>query len=152
NLVTDAFRQKTGTELAITALGLISEKIYKGPVTGADVFRSLSYGFDEGTGLGFQLATFEITGAELLKGMEIGLSQIEIGDDFFLQYSGLRFKYDASQPVGQRVITKSITMEGKTFSPLATYTVTVNTGIAALLGTLGVNVKNIRVLPDFEFN
>ena len=152
NLVTDAFRQRTGTDLAITALGLISEKLYEGPITGADVFRSLSYGFDEATGLGLQLATFEITGAELVKGMEIGLSQLDIGDDFFLQYSGMRFRYDPAKPVGERGIISSIKIDGKRFSPASTYTVTVNTGIIALLGLLGVSIDNVAILPDFEYH
>lgn len=152
NLVTDAFREKTGTDVAITALGLISEKIYEGPIVGADVFRAMSYGFDEATGLGLQLATFDITGAELVKGLEVGLSQLEVGDDFFLQVSGMRFKYDAAQPPGQRVILKSVRIKGKQFSPAATYSVTVNTGIVALLGIVGVNVQNVNILPDFEFN
>ena len=151
NLVTDAFREKTGTDIAITALGLISEKIYEGTIVGADVFRSMSYGFDEATGLGFQLATFDINGAELVKGLEVGLSQLEVGDDFFLQVSGMRFKYDAAQPVGQRVILKSIQLKGKQFSPAEKYSVTVNTGIVALLGLVGVNVENLQILPDFEF-
>ncbi|MBI4547230.1 MAG: 5'-nucleotidase C-terminal domain-containing protein [Ignavibacteriae bacterium] len=152
NLVTDAFRAKTGTDLAITALGLISEKIYKGPITGADVFRAMSYGFDEATGLGFQLATLDILGSELLKGLEIGLSQIEVSDDFFLQVSGARFIYDPAQPVGRRVNVKSIRLEnGKRFSLTDTYSVTVNTGIVVLLGRLGIAVENIRVLPDFEY-
>ncbi len=152
NLVTDAFRSKTRTDIAITALGLISEKIYKGKIVGADVFRSMSYGFDETTGLGLQLATFDISGAELVKGLEIGLSQLEIGDDFFLQVSGMRFTYDPKQPVGQRVIVKSIHIDKKKFSPDRSYSVTVNTGILALLGSLGISVSNIDVMTDFEFH
>jgi 5'-nucleotidase len=152
NLVTDAFRTKTGTDLAITALGLISEKLYAGPIVGADIFRSVSYGFDEASGFGLQIATLDITGAELVKGLEVGLSQLEIGDDFFLQVSGMRFRYDAAQPAGQRVILKSIQVDGKRFSPSAVYSVTVNTGIAALLGMLGIEVQNVKVLPDFEYH
>lgn len=152
NFVTDAFRNKTGTDLAITALGLISESIPAGKIVGADVFRSLSYGFDPATGLGFQLATVDISGAELVKGMEIGLSQLEIGDDIFLQFSGLRFKYDPAKSVGQRVILTSIHLDRKRFNPAAHYSLTINTGILMLLGSLGVEVGNVQVLPDFEYN
>jgi len=151
NLVTDAFINKTGTDISITPLGLISEEIFKGPVVGNDVFRSLSYGYDPATGFGFQLATFDITGAELVHGMEIGLSQLEVGDDFFLQYSGARFKYDPAKPVGERVILNSIRINGKKLSPSKIYSATVNTGVIMLLGLVGVNVSNIQFLPDFEY-
>ncbi|MBK5285597.1 MAG: 5'-nucleotidase C-terminal domain-containing protein, partial [Bacteroidia bacterium] len=152
NLVTDAFRQKTGTEIAITPLGLISEKIYQGLIVPADVFRSLSYGYDEATGLGLQLATFNITGAELVHGMEVGLSQLEVGDDFFLEYSGLKFKYDPTKPVGERVILNSIRINGKKLSPQKEYSCTVNTGVIMLLGLVGVTVTDVNILPDFEYD
>jgi hypothetical protein len=152
NLITDAFQNKTGTDIAITPLGLISEEIFQGPIVGADVFRSLSYGYDQATGLGLQLATFEITGAELVHGMEVGLSQLEVGDDFFLQYSGVRFKYDPTKPVGERVILNSIRINGKKLNPAKIYSATVNTGVIMLLGQIGVNVSNIQLLPDFEYN
>jgi 5'-nucleotidase/UDP-sugar diphosphatase len=151
NLVTDAFRAKTHTQLSITALGLISEKIYKGAVTGADVFRSMSYGYDPATKYGLTLATFDIQGSELVKGMEIGLTHLEMGDDFFLQYSGLRFKYDISKPEGQRVIVPSIHIGEKKFDPNAIYSVTVDLGIAVLLPSMGVTVQNLQILPDFEY-
>lgn len=152
NLVTDAFRAKTGTDLGITALGLISEKIEKGPILGADLFRVLSYGYDVPTGFGFRMATFDVTGTELVKGMEIGLSQLEVSDDLFLQYSGLRFTYDPLRPAGERVDLASIRINGKKWSPAASYSVTVNTGIAMLLGMIGVNVDNLQLLDDLEYD
>jgi len=152
NLVTDAYRAYAGTDVAITALGLISEKLSRGPILGADLFRSLSYGFDEETGFGFKMATFDIPGVELVKGMEIGLSQLEIGDDFFLQYSGMRFNYDPSKPVGERVDLSSIRINGRKWSPAATYSVCVNTGIAMLLGSLGVSVDNLVLHDRLEYD
>jgi 2',3'-cyclic-nucleotide 2'-phosphodiesterase (5'-nucleotidase family) len=152
NLVTDAYRELTGTDLGITALGLISEKFAKGPILGADLFRSLSYGYDVETGFGFRMATFDITGAELVKGMEIGLSQLEIGDDFFLQYAGLRFSYDPLRPIGERVDLASIRVNGRKWSPYATYSATVNTGIAMLLPMLGVGVENLQWRDELEYD
>jgi 2',3'-cyclic-nucleotide 2'-phosphodiesterase (5'-nucleotidase family) len=151
NLVTDSFRKKTRTNVALTVNGLISEKIYAGPIVGADVFRSLSYGFDEATGLGFNLATFEIRGTELLKGLEICLAQIEYTDDFNLQVSGMKFRYNSKRPAGQRVIPGSIRIDEKPFKPHAKYTATVNSGIAYLLSSLGVQVENLRFLSDLEY-
>ena len=152
NLVTDAFRKKTRTKIAITANGLIAEKIYAGPIVGADVFRALSYGYDEETGLGFRMATFDIRGLELIKGLEIGLSNLEYGNDFFLQVSGMTFKYNPKKPVGNRVIQGSVQIDGRPFIPHAKYSATVNTGILYLLGIMGIQVENVQLLSDLEYN
>ncbi len=152
NLVTDAYRAETHTDLAITANGLISEQLYKGPIVGADVFRSLGDGYDEETGYGFRLATMKIQGSELIKGMEIGLSQLGIDDDIFLQFSGLRFSYDPTQPVGSRVILQSIEINGAPIDPTAKYSVTVNSGLAALLGSIGISVEDLTMLSKFEID
>jgi 5'-nucleotidase/UDP-sugar diphosphatase len=152
DLVADAYRSATQTDIAITADGTISEQLYRGSIVGADIFRSLSDGYDEATGLGFMLATMDITGSELIKGMEIGLSQLGITDDYFLQYAGLRFKYDPTQPVGSRVIIPSIRINGAPINPSAKYSLTTNSGLAMLLGSLGLSVDNLQLLPKFEFN
>jgi hypothetical protein len=136
----------------MTAVGLISEKIYKGDIVPEDVFRAMGYGFDEATGLGFRVATMDIAGAELVKGLEIGLSMLEVTDDFSLQCSGMRYSYDPSRAVGSRVDVKSIFINGKHWSPVATYSVTVDEGLVMLLGMLGVAAENVEILPDFEYD
>jgi 2',3'-cyclic-nucleotide 2'-phosphodiesterase (5'-nucleotidase family) len=151
NLITDAYRNKTNTKIAITANGLISEKIYQGPIAGADVFRAASYGFDEETGLGFKLATFDIRGFELLRGLEIGLSQIEVNEDYFLQVSGMKFDYNLNKPIGHRVNPGSIRINNGPFIPVKYYSVTVNTGLLGLLTQLGVQVENINLTDILEF-
>jgi 5'-nucleotidase len=151
NLVTDAFHNKTKTDVAITALGLISEKLYAGPIVGADVFRSLAYGYDPQTGLGLHVATLKIRGSELLKGLEFGLSQLEISDDVFLQVSGMTYAYDPKRPVGSRVIMGSIKIGGRPFIPHAIYSATVSEGVVLLLGKIGITVEDVQILPDFEF-
>ena len=152
DMITDAYRKVTHTDVAVTADGTISEKLYRGPIVGADIFRSVPDGYDPATGLGFTLATMDIQGSELIKGMEIGLSQLGINDDYFLQYSGLRFKYDPTQPVGSRVIIPSIRIKGVPIDPAKTYTLTTNSGLAMLLSMLGLSVTNLNILPDFEYN
>lgn len=151
NLVTDAFRQRTGTEIAITPTGLISEKIYAGPIVGADVFRSMSYGFDPASGLGFKLVTGVMTGADLLKGLEIGLSQLEITEDFFLQVSGIEFTYHSNRPVGHRVTVGSIRIGGRAFVPTKTYSITINEGVSYLLEMFGITLHHATVLDEFEY-
>jgi 5'-nucleotidase len=155
NLVTDALRDATGTEIALTAYGLVSEGIHKGPVVGADVFRSVSYGFDPQTRLGFHLATFRIKGSELLKGIEITLSFLGVADDFFLQFSGLRYTYDSRLPAGQRVLPGSVRVNGAPLDPERLYTVTVNEGVAwVLLNSpyLKLEIQDLAILPDFEYH
>jgi len=152
NLITDAYRNKTNTQIGITANGLISEKIYQGLIVGSDIFRAASYGYDEATGLGFKLATFDIQGSELLKGLEIGLSQIEVNEDYFLQVSGMKFDYNLNKPIGHRVNLGSIRVNNKPFIPVMSYSVTVNAGLLGLLMQLGVNVQNVNMTDYLEYN
>ncbi len=152
NLVTDAFRKKGGTNLGLTTLGLMSEKIYAGAIVGADVFRALSYGYDPATGLGYNLVKFRIQALELVKGLEIALGQpLELGDDFFPQASGMKFSYDSRKPAGGRVVLSSIRIGGKPFSPAASYTVTADVAFYYFLGILGVQVDNVEPMADFEY-
>ncbi|HEY3489876.1 MAG TPA: bifunctional UDP-sugar hydrolase/5'-nucleotidase [Candidatus Deferrimicrobiaceae bacterium] len=151
NLITDALRHRTRTDIAITANGLISEGITAGPIVGADIFRPVSYGYDPQTGLGLKLATFDIRGVELVKGLEIGLAYLGINEDFFLQVSGMRFRYDSTRPPGSRVLPDTIHIGGHRFSPTATYSVTVNEGLAFLLPRMGLQVTNLTALPDLEY-
>ena len=151
NLVTDALRWRTRTQIALTVTGLVSEGLYEGPLVGADVFRPVSYGFDPATGLGFKVATMDITGAELLKGMEICLMNVTAGDTYDLQFSGLRYRYDSTKPFFQRVVPGSVSVHGRPLDPARTYSLTVNQGIALLLPGMGVKFTNLKVLEDFEY-
>jgi 5'-nucleotidase / UDP-sugar diphosphatase len=152
NLVTDACRKKTHTDIAIAAHGFINEKIYKGPIVGADIFRPLCNGYDPTTGLGFKLVTMDLTGMDIVTGLEASLSYLGLDDDFFLDVSGMHYRYDATRPVGSRVDMKSIRIDGKKLNPSATYTVAVNEGISALLPLMGITPTNVQVLPDLEYN
>lgn len=152
DLITDALRAATGTDIAITANGLISEGICKGPIVGVDLFRPVSYGYDPATGLGLKIVTFRITGAELVKSLEIGLAYLGINEDFFLQVSGMSFAFDPRADVGSRVALASVRVGDKLLDPLGGYSVTVNEGIAALLPMMGVEVSELSVRPDLEYD
>jgi 5'-nucleotidase len=89
NLVTDAFRALTNTDIAMEVGGSTAQPLYQGPITGADVFRMVGYGFNTDNGLGYRIATFTMTGAALMMGLEFGLSEIEQSDEFFVQASGM---------------------------------------------------------------
>ncbi len=152
DLVTDACRKKTRTDIAIAAHGFINEKIYKGSIVGADIFRPLSNGYDPATGLGFKLVTATLTGMDLVTGLEASLSYLGVSDDYFLDVSGMKFRYNATRPVGSRVDIKSIHIEGNKFNPMHTYSVTVNEGIALIFALMGITPTNVQVLPDLEYN
>jgi 5'-nucleotidase len=151
NLITDALRFRTRTEIALTVTGLVSEGLYQGPLVGADVFRPVSYGYDPATGLGFKIATMDITGAELLKGMEICLMNVTAGDTYDLQFSGLVYRYDSTKPFFQRIVPGSVYVRGRPIEPARTYSLTVNEGIALLLPSMGVQFTNLRLRQDFEY-
>lgn len=152
NLVTDAFRKQTGTQIAVTVAGFVSEKIYAGPIVGADVFRAMSYGYDPGgSGYGFRLATMKIQGAALLQALEITLSQLGVSDDFFPMVSGMAFRYDPARYPGQRVILSSVRIGGRPLNPGALYSLTTNEAVPVILGMYGVPFRNLKVGSDFEY-
>ncbi len=161
NLVTDAYRQRTGTEVALTVNGVVEDRVAGGGVVGDDLFRVLSDGADpslglpEFPGLGFPLFTFEISGAELLKAIELGVG---LGGDFFPQVSGMRFTFDSSRPAGQRV--KNVRIGDDLLDPGRTYTATTNFEVLAGLPQLGVQLTNVQpvvrfldqqVVPEYEY-
>jgi 2',3'-cyclic-nucleotide 2'-phosphodiesterase (5'-nucleotidase family) len=152
NLITDAYREKTGTPIGLTADGWISEKIWAGPIVGADVFHAVSYGYDPSTGLGFHLVTLDLTAEQLVTVLEITLSQLGVNDDFFLQTSGMTFQYDSRRDPGERVLLESIRVGGEAIDFSGTYSVTVNEGSAALLGYLGIDATNVSLTPYIEYD
>ncbi|MCX6159253.1 MAG: 5'-nucleotidase C-terminal domain-containing protein [Ignavibacteriae bacterium] len=151
NLITDSYRRKTHTDIAITANGLITQKIYKGKINSADIFQTAAYGFDTTTGLGFNLLKMKIRGTELIKGLETGLSQLGISEDFFLQVSGMIFKYNPNNPVGNRVMISSIRINNQQFNPARKYTFTINEGLYGILQMMGIEVENVEPtgIPEF---
>lgn len=151
NLITDAYRYKTNTDIAITAHGLLADKIYAGNINAADIFRTAPYGFSESTGLGFNLVTVDIQGIQLITGLEIGLSQLGITEDYFLYVSGIKFKYNPDNPVGSRVIFQSLKINGQQINPYAMYSLTINEGLYMLLDQNGVEVQNVTMtgIPEF---
>ena len=150
NLITDALRHETRTEIALTVTGLVSEGLYAGPLLGADLFRPVSYGYDQATGLGLRIATLDLLGSELRAGMEACLSYAGVTETFDLQVSGMRFRYDSRRPVGERV--RSVRIHGRPLDPTRLYSVTVNEGIAMLLPLMGVEARNLQILPDLEYD
>lgn len=145
-LVTDAFRAAAGTEIGLTTGGLTAQMLCKGMITPVDVFRMIGYGFNTVNGLGYRIATFKISGAELWKGLEICASQVELSDELLAQVSGMSYDFNINKPIGERMIYVEI--GGKPIDPLATYTVSANEFVVNAFPMFGVNITDVKVLED----
>ncbi len=148
NLITDAFRAKTGTDIAITVGGAIAQPLYKGPIVAADVFRMIGYGFNEVNGLGYRLVKFNITGPDLWAALQICLSQTVSDDEFFPQVSGMKYGYTNT---GSGLQLSDAFVNNVPIGPAssAVYSVTTNEYIAyALRNLFGIPVSNFYIYND----
>lgn len=146
SLVAEAYRAATGTEIGLTTGGSTAQMLFKGPITPVDVFRMIGYGFNTVNGLGYRIATFKITGAELWKGLETCVSQVEQNDELLAQVSGMTYDFNINKPVGERLI--NVEIGGKPIDPLATYTVTSNEFLVNAFPMFGVNITDINLHED----
>lgn len=143
NLVTDAYRLAFQTDIAIQAGGSTAHPLYHGPITAADVFRVVGYGFNADNGLGYHMATFRMTGATLMAGLEYGLSGIELDDEFLLQVSGMSYIYDVDNPAFQRLI--EVKVAGQPIDPSGTYTVAANEFVPMFLTAMGLPFSDLVI-------
>jgi 2',3'-cyclic-nucleotide 2'-phosphodiesterase (5'-nucleotidase family) len=143
NLVTDAYRDETETDIALASWGFISQKLYDGPLCGADIFQTVPYGYDEESGLGFKLMTFELTGADIWTGLEATTELAPLMHDLYMQVSGMSFQYDPSKPPGQKI--DWILIGDEPIDSFAVYTVTANSGVtAAMVEIAQVGPQNLQ--------
>jgi len=112
NLVTDAMLARVadqGISIAIQNGGGLRASIEGGEVTMGAVLAVLPF---QNT-----LATFELSGADVLAALENGAGQVEEGAGRFAQVSGLRYAFDLSQAPGSRV-SDVMVHEGGEWQPL----------------------------------
>ncbi len=151
NLVADAFRSYTSTDIALQAGGSIALPLWEETFTAGDLFRANGYGFNMTNTLGFQLATFDLTGMDILTGVTFGLSEIEMSDEFLIQVSGMEYTYDGTKPSGERLV--SVKINGMPIDPTATYSVTANEMVLGILDFIGIVPSNLNILTgvtEFE--
>lgn len=129
NLVADAMlekaQQNNGTAtIAIQNAGGIRASIDEGPVTLEEVLTVMPFGNT--------LVTLDLTGEEIVKSLENGVSDIENIAGRYPQVAGLKFSYDATLPAGERVLDVKVkTDKGfETINLEETYTVATNAYIA----------------------
>lgn len=123
NLLTDAMLARTrdqGVQFAITNGGGLRASINAGEITMGEVLEVLPF---QNT-----LATFQLTGADVIASLESGVSQIEEGAGRFPQVSGLRYTVDASAEPGNRISNVAMQADGEwtPIDPEATYTIATN--------------------------
>ena len=124
NLIADAMRDAVsdkGYNIALQNSGGIRASIDLGEVTMGEVLTVLPF---QNT-----LATFKVTGEQLLAALENGVSQVEDVKGRFPQVSGLRFSFDASIASGEGRIQSVEVDQNGSWVPLdikATYGVVSN--------------------------
>lgn len=123
NLVADAMLDRVkdqGMTIAIINGGGLRASIDAGDVTMGEVLTVLPF---QNT-----LSTFQLKGADVVAALENGVSQIDQGAGRFAQVSGLKYAFDVSKPVGQRVSAVEV-RDGSNWKPIdaaATYGVVSN--------------------------
>jgi 2',3'-cyclic-nucleotide 2'-phosphodiesterase (5'-nucleotidase family) len=124
NLIADATRDAVGADIAITnGGGIRADKEYPAgtKLTRGDILAELPFGN--------VTVKLELTGQQILDGLENGFSQVREVAGRFPQVSGLNIEVDLAQPPGERVV--SATVNGEPLDPAKTYTVATNDYMAA---------------------
>jgi 5'-nucleotidase / UDP-sugar diphosphatase len=105
-LVADAMLDRVrdqGIDIAIQNGGGLRASINPGEVTMGEVLTVLPF---QNT-----LATFQLTGADVIAALENGVSQVEDGAGRFPQVAGMRFSWDPAAEPGSRVTSVEIETE-----------------------------------------
>jgi 5'-nucleotidase len=129
SLIADAMLWKTrsaGTVVALQNGGGVRATIPAGPITVGKVYEVLPFGNT--------LVVLDLKGSEIIAALENGVSQWEQSSGRFLSgVAGLRYTFDLSRPVGQRVTRVEVAAQGgfQPIDPNATYRTVVNSFIAA---------------------
>jgi len=120
NLIADAQRASTGTEVAFMNPGGIRAGLVAGPVTWGALFTIQPFGNT--------LVTMKLTGAQILTALE----QQWLGQPFprIMKASGITYSWDNAMPVGSRIVSGSVKINGVPLVTSQTYNVTVNNFMA----------------------
>ncbi|MBZ9677535.1 bifunctional metallophosphatase/5'-nucleotidase [Mesorhizobium sp. ES1-1] len=113
NLVSDAILDRVkaqGVEIVISNGGGLRASIDKGTVTMGEVLTVLPF---QNT-----LATFQISGKDLVAGLESGVSQVEDGAGRFPQVAGLKYSFDKSVAPNAGRIKSVEVMQGGAWKPI----------------------------------
>jgi 5'-nucleotidase len=118
NLIADAQRAQMATDVAFMNPGGIRADLDAGPVTWGELFTVQPFGNS--------LVRMTLSGQEIRAVLEQQFTQ---ASPRILSVSGLSYTWSASQPAGQKIV--DILVNGQPIDPIADYTVTANSFIAA---------------------
>jgi 5'-nucleotidase len=114
NLITDAIRNDSFVDIAVYNSGGIRADIDEGEITEGEIIAVLPFGN--------VVSTMELTGVDVLAMLEHGVSlggdATVRGSGRFLQVSGLRYTWDPTLPVGNRVVSVEVMNADGEFMPL----------------------------------
>ena len=119
NLVADAMLDRVrdqGIDVAIQNGGGLRASIDAGTITMGEVLTVLPF---QNT-----LATFRLSGADIVASLENGVSGLEEGEGRFPQVAGMSYRFDPSAEVGGRI--SDVTVGGEPIDPERLYGVTSN--------------------------
>jgi 5'-nucleotidase/UDP-sugar diphosphatase len=157
NLVADAQLDRVadqGVTISIANSGGLRASIDEGEITMGEALTVLPFSNT--------LATFQLSGADLVASLENGVSQIEEVAGRFPQVAGLKYTFDTSKPAGSR-ISDVLVKDGDNWVPIdpaATYGIVTNNYVRGggdgyeLFGTKAENAYDFgppleRVLADY---
>ncbi len=112
NLVSDAVFDRVkgqGVQIVFTNGGGLRASIDKGTVTMGEVLTVLPF---QNT-----IATFQLSGKDIVAALENGVSQLDEGAGRFAQVAGLKYSFDKSAPVNSRVKSVEV-MDGGAWKPI----------------------------------
>ncbi len=146
NLVADAMLDRTkrqGVTIAIQNGGGLRASIDKGEITMGEVLTVLPF---QNT-----IATFKLTGADVIAALENGVSQVEEGAGRFPQVAGLRYAWSPAKPAGAR-IEEVLVRDGDKWVPIdpeAVYGVVSNNYMRA--GGDGYKVFALKGMDAYDY-
>ena len=146
NLVADAQLDRVadqGVTISIANSGGLRASIDAGEITMGEVLTVLPFSNT--------LATFKISGADLVASLENGTSQIADVAGRFPQVAGLKYTFDASKDAGSRV-SDVLVMEGDAWVPIdpaATYGVVTNNYVRG--GGDGYDLFATNAIDAYDF-
>jgi len=127
NLIADIMLERTKSikgqeaEIALTNAGGIRTQLKAGDITKKDLYTLLPFPNT--------LVVVEVTGEELKKALENGVSKVEEAAGRFPQISGMSFTYNPAKPAGERVV--EVKVAGQPLDLKKTYKLATNDFLAA---------------------
>jgi 2',3'-cyclic-nucleotide 2'-phosphodiesterase (5'-nucleotidase family) len=119
NLIADALRERTGSDVAVVnGGGIRADRQYDAgmTLTRRDILKEMPFGN--------KVVKLELTGAQLLAALENGVSQVQQAGGRFPQVSGLSMLYDPQAEPGKRV--REAKVGGQPIDPARRYAVATN--------------------------